>query len=102
MDFVSSQTADNKIKTAADPAKPLFPMETITALTQINVSMRTHRPATSNSPPLLAQSRIVLPGNISHHLGSEHSKPLHGKAAHNQELVEVSGGCQTDSQVDAS
>lgn len=77
-------------------------METITALTQTNVSTRAHRLDRNNSPPILAQSRIVLPGNISHHLGSEHNKPLHGKAAYNQELIKVSSGCQIGSQVDVS
>lgn len=41
MDFVSSQTDDNKIKTAVDHTEPISPKEAITVYTQINVSTHT-------------------------------------------------------------
>lgn len=97
MDFASSQTADNKIKTAVDPTKTLSPMEAITAQTQINVSTRTQTHQYSHNQELYCQKTWVIV------LGSKNNKPLfHSKAVHNQEFIKVSGGSQRDPQVNVS
>lgn len=65
-------------------------MKIIIVLAQTNVWTHTYAPPSYN-PQILTQSRIVFPGNISHHLGTKYNKPLHliNEAVYNQALIQA-------------